>query len=98
MGDKTGKSRCARCGKRFKKGGPVYRLKAELTSHFDGYITVSREPLGDLVEEIEAQMEELSEEDLEKQIYQKFEYLVCPPCRDELARFLNPESAQEDPS
>ncbi len=98
MGDNTRKSRCARCGKRFKKGGPAFRLKAELISHFDGYIADSRETLGDLVEKIENQMLDLTEEDLEKQIYQKFEYLVCPSCRDELARLLNPESTKEDAS
>jgi hypothetical protein len=83
------KQRCARCGKRFKKGGLTYRLKAELISHFDGHIQESRENLAELVEKIEQQMEKMTEEQLEKQVYQKFDYLVCPACRDEIERFLN---------
>jgi hypothetical protein len=82
------KQRCARCGKRLKKGGLSYHLKAELLSHFDGYIQDSGKSLAELVEKIEQDMEQVTEEQLEKRIYQKFDYIVCPECRDEIERFL----------
>jgi ribosomal protein S27E len=83
------KVRCARCGKRLKKGGLSYRLKAELLSHFDGYIQDSGKSLAELVEKIEQDMEQMTEEQLQTQVYQKFEYIVCPDCRNEIERFLN---------
>jgi DNA-directed RNA polymerase subunit RPC12/RpoP len=90
------KQRCTRCGKRFKKGGLAYRIKAELLSHFDGHIRDSGESLAELVEKIERDMENVSEEQLEKQIYQKFDYIVCPACRDEIERFLQPPDKPEE--
>jgi len=90
------KQRCRRCGKRFKKGGLAYRLKAELLSHFDGHIRDTGESMAELVGKIEEEMEEMTEEQLEKQIYQKFDYIVCPSCRDEIERFLNPPDEHEE--
>jgi DNA-directed RNA polymerase subunit RPC12/RpoP len=92
----TQKRRCARCGKRFKKGGPAYRIKAELISHFDGYIRGSNKGLKELVGEIETLTENMTAEELEKQIYQKFEYIVCPSCRDEIEKFLSLSAEEEN--
>jgi DNA-directed RNA polymerase subunit RPC12/RpoP len=85
------KNRCARCGKRLKKGGSSYRLKAELISYFDGYISDKGESLGAALAKIESEVAGLDEEELEKQVYRKLEYIVCPSCRDEIERFLEPE-------
>lgn len=89
------KNRCARCGKRFKKGGPNYRLKAELISHFDGFLGYNgKSDLADKIEKLNKEMEEMTEAEIAKQVYEKFEYIVCPSCRDELAQFLNTENSQ----
>jgi hypothetical protein len=86
------KKRCARCGKRIKKGGIAFHLKAELISHFDGYLQIgNKDSLREIVQEIESKLKENSEEELEHRVYQKFEYLVCAECRDELAQFLDAE-------
>jgi DNA-directed RNA polymerase subunit RPC12/RpoP len=87
------KHRCARCGKRFKKGGISYRLKAELISHFDGHIDVSgKKGLDEVIDKINEDLAGLAQKQIENQVYQKFEYIVCPSCRDEIENFL----AQED--
>lgn len=89
------KNRCARCGKRFKKGAPSYRLKAELISHFDGYLGYDdKRDLADKIAMLNKEMENMTEEDITKQVYEKFEYIVCPFCRDELAEFLNTENSK----
>jgi DNA-directed RNA polymerase subunit RPC12/RpoP len=86
------KNRCARCGKRLKKGGLSYHLKAELISHFDGYIRVNPDDsITRMLEKINSEMESMTEDEIEKQVYQKFEYIICPACRDEVERFLQPE-------
>jgi hypothetical protein len=61
-----------------------------LLSHFDGHIQDSGKSLAELVEKIEQETEQMTADQLEKQIYQKFDYIVCPVCRDEIEQFLNP--------
>lgn len=88
MSDK-GKKRCTKCGTRIKKGGVAYWLKAELVSEFDGYIYPDKKTdLKGFIEKINIELEGQSPEEIEEQIYKKFEYLVCVRCRDELDRFL----------
>ena len=88
----TEKLRCARCGKRIKKGGLSYRIKAELISHFDGYIAQNqKETMSEFLTRLDTDLEGLSEEQLEKQIYHKIEYIACPACRDEIEDFLKTE-------
>ena len=88
------KTRCARCGKRIKKGGVSYQFKAELISSFDGHITSSQhESMSEILARLDSELDELSEEQIEKQIYHKIEYIVCPVCRDEIEKYLE---TQED--
>jgi len=89
--DRTARKRCAKCGKRLKKGGSFYVLKAELISSFDGYIPDDNIELGEKIREIEDEVERLSEEKLAEQVYKKFEYYVCPECRDDIDEFLKTE-------
>jgi hypothetical protein len=91
MSDK-GKKRCARCGKRIKKGGIAYWLKAELVSAFDGYIySNEKTDLKGLIDKVNNELEGQSPEEIEEQVYKKFEYLVCPACRDQLDKSLDIE-------
>lgn len=91
MSDKS-KKRCAKCGKRIKKGGVSYWLKAELISAFDGYIySDEKTDLRDFIDKVNIEVEGQSPEEIEEQIYKKFEYLVCVRCRDEVDKFLDIE-------
>jgi hypothetical protein len=84
-----GKKRCTKCGKRIKKGGAAYWLKAELVSEFNGHIYPDEKTdLKGFIEKVNIELEGLSPEEIEEQIYKKFEYLVCVKCRDKLDRFL----------
>ena len=86
------KRRCARCGKRIKKGGIAYWLRAELVSAFDGYIySNEKTDLKDLIDKLDIELEGQSPEEIEEQVYKKFEYLICPACRDKLDKFLDIE-------
>jgi protein-arginine kinase activator protein McsA len=83
------KLRCHICGKRFKKGATRYRINLEIVSDFDGYIEdVSKKPEGHLEEkigEILKETGEMSEQELEEEIYLKRNWRVCVNCRE---RFL----------
>jgi hypothetical protein len=89
------KKRCAKCGKRIKKGGTAYWLKAELISAFDGYIYSDEKiNLDDLIDRAALELEGQSPEEIEEQVYKKFEYLICAGCRDELDKLLGVEEMQ----
>jgi hypothetical protein len=86
------KLRCDICGKRFKKGGTRYRINFEVVSDFDGYIQdFSQKPEDHLkkkIEEILEQTEDMTEEELEEEVYLKRNWLVCVDCRAKFLRLL----------
>ncbi|MCK4223893.1 MAG: hypothetical protein KAX39_01850 [candidate division Zixibacteria bacterium] len=86
------KLRCDLCGKRFKKGGMRYRINLEIISDFDGYIEdFSKKPEDYLEKKIEGVLEEtkdMTEKELEEEVYLKRNWLVCINCREKFLRFL----------
>jgi len=83
------KARCEVCGKRFKKGGARYWVTFSIISGFDGHIEdFSKKPEDHLekkVDEILKETENMSEQELEEEVYLNRRWLVCVACR---ARFL----------
>ena len=83
------KLRCDICGKRFKKGGSRYRINLEVISDFDGHIEdFSKKPEDYLKRKIDKILDEakdMTEKELEEEIYLKRNWLVCINCR---AKFL----------
>ncbi|MGB7062534.1 MAG: hypothetical protein WBF13_09325, partial [Candidatus Zixiibacteriota bacterium] len=79
------KLRCHICGKRFKKGATRYRINLEIVSDFDGYIEDVSMKSGDYLEKkIQQVLEEtgqMSEQELEEEIYLKRNWRVCVNCR-----------------
>ena len=68
-----------------------YHLKAELISDFDGYLSLPYDEKKDYAQEIKDTVEASkgkSEKELEEEVYQKFEFLLCPDCRRRLVAFL----------
>jgi len=90
--EKKEKPRCNFCGKRFRKGKTRYRIKIEIISDFDGYLEdLSKKPKDFMEKKIKKIIEntkDLSEKELEEQIYLKREFLVCVRCREEFLRSL----------
>ena len=86
------KARCGRCGKRLKKGGNNYRLECLILSDFDGYLDISatKKDWQEIVDEIEHS--DLTEEELEEQVYFKLEQKLCFDCRCEVINFLKGKS------
>ncbi len=86
------KRRCHLCGKRFKKGGTRYRINLEIISDFDGHIEdFSKKPDDYLQQKIQKALEEtkeMTEKELEEEIYLKRNWLVCVNCREKFLGFL----------
>ena len=86
------KLRCDVCGKRFKKGQTGYRINVEVISDFDGYIEdFSKKPqdyLEKKIQETIKETEDLTEKELEEEVYLKRHGLVCVNCREEFLKLL----------
>ena len=86
------KLRCDVCGKRFKKGKTRYRINIEVISDFDGYIEDSSKKPEDYLEKkihkIMKETGEMTEEELEEEIYLKRNGLICVNCREEFLKLL----------
>jgi hypothetical protein len=86
------KLRCDICGKRFKKGGTRYRINLEIASDFDGHIQdFSKKPedyLKKKIERILDQTKDMTEEELDEEVYLKRDWLVCIDCREKFLGVL----------
>lgn len=68
-----------------------YHLKAEFISDFDGYLSVPYDEKKNYAQEIKDTVEALkgkSGKELEEEVYQKFELLLCVDCKKRLVSFL----------
>ncbi len=92
MSSQKTRLRCDICGRRFKKGGTRYRIHLEIVSDFNGYIQdFSKKPedfLEKKIEKILKQTEDMTEEELQEEVYLKRNLLVCINCREKFIRFL----------
>lgn len=86
------KLRCDFCGKRFKKGGTRYRIKVEVISDFDGYLEDwSKKPedfLQKKIQKIHEDTKDMTEKEIEEQVYLKREFLICVGCRERFCENL----------
>jgi pyruvate/oxaloacetate carboxyltransferase len=86
------KLRCDICGKRFKKGKTRYRINLEVISDFNGYIEdFSKKPedyLEKKIHKIMKETEEMTEEQLEEEVYLERHWLMCVNCREEFLKLL----------
>jgi hypothetical protein len=87
---KDKKLRCDFCGKRFKKGGTRYRIKIEVISDFNGYLEDwSKKPEDYLQRKVELAIQDtknMTEKEIEEQIYLKREFLSCVRCKDKFLK------------
>jgi phage major head subunit gpT-like protein len=86
------KLRCDFCGKRLKKSGTKYRIRLEISSDFDGYLEdISKKPLDYMekkIKKIIEQTKDMTEKEIEEEVYLKREFLVCVACREEFLGVL----------
>jgi hypothetical protein len=86
------KARCNMCGTRLKKGGTRYRINLEIISDFEGRIEDSSKKPEDYlkgkIEKILDETREMTEEELQEEVYLKRNWLACVNCRSRLMSFL----------
>lgn len=75
---------CFRCGKELPPGNLTYVAQIRIFAGFDGIL---REPEGGVdrqLDQLLKQVERSNPEDLEKEVFQEFNFALCKSCRDRL--------------
>jgi len=90
--EKRAKPNCEFCGKRFRRGKTRYTVKLEVISDFDGYLEdLSGKPenfMEKRIQKIVEDTKDLTEKEIEEQVYLSREFLVCVGCREKFLKIL----------
>ena len=88
MERQTGEDRkgqkCFRCGKDLPPGSLTYVTQIRIFSGFDGILLEPEEGVDRQLRQLLKQVEQSNPEDLEKEVYQEFNLILCKSCRDRL--------------
>lgn len=82
---------CSRCGCSILSGVTRYIVSVSLVADFDGIVPEGTG--GGSLEALMKEIDQMSQEDLENEIYQQFTFIICKPCRDEYIK--NPSNRNE---
>jgi hypothetical protein len=76
---------CARCGQRLERGRTYYIVTVTLTAEVEGGLPEGHFEGG--LEAIFNQVQKKSAQELEEEVYQRFQFLLCKPCRDVFVQY-----------
>jgi len=74
--------RCFRCGKELPPGSLTYVTQIRIFAGFDGILLEPEEGVDRQLRHLLKQVEQSNPEDLEKEVYQEFNLILCKSCRD----------------
>ena len=77
---------CSRCGKEFPPGSPAYVVNVRVFADFDGVLLDPEEEIDRQLNEVLDHIQELDPEELEKEVYEEFNLLLCKRCRDQFVK------------
>lgn len=83
-GQKQKGRKCFRCGKELPMGNLIYITQIRVFAGFDGILFEPEEGVDQQLERLLEQVEQSNPEDLEKEVYQEFNLILCKSCRDRL--------------
>ncbi len=82
---------CSGCGRKLKRGEVKYVIYISIVSDFDGVLPVCDD---EYIEAVIERGKEMSEEELDREVYEEMAFLVCKSCRDKFRE--NPFSNSQD--
>ncbi len=77
---------CDKCGEYLPEGSLKYSVQIQLISDFDGVIMCDQAGSEAESQDIMEQAEEVSEQELEDEVYQELAFVLCSRCRKHFAR------------
>ncbi len=76
--------KCFRCGKELPPGSLTYVTQIRVFAGFDGILLEPEGGVDRQLRQLLKQVEQSNPEDLEKEVYQEFNLILCKSCRDRL--------------
>jgi hypothetical protein len=76
--------KCFRCGKELPLGSLTYVTQIRIFAGFDNILLEPEEGVDQQLRHLLKQVEQSNPEDLEKEVYQEFNLILCKSCRDRL--------------
>lgn len=77
---------CDKCGEYLPEGSLKYSVQIQLISDFDGVIVCDGTEAELEAQEFIEEEEEISEQELEDEVYQELSFVLCSRCRRRFAR------------
>ena len=91
--------RCSVCGAELLLGGVKYNVQIKITSAFDGFLPEVNEENDEerrkQIERLIHDLDAMSVEDAEAEVYQEINLVLCPTCRRRLLRTLSAVTGRE---
>jgi hypothetical protein len=76
--------RCFRCAKELHPGSLTFMVQIRVFAGFDGILQEPEGGVDQQLNQLLKQVEQSNPEDLEKEVYQEFNFVLCKSCRDRL--------------
>ncbi len=73
---------CFRCGKKLPPGNLVYVANIRVFADFDGVLLDPEEGVEEQMEKILEEIQDADPDELEKEVYEEFNLILCKSCRD----------------
>ena len=93
------KVHCHRCGRPLAEGTLKYQVAVRVRSTFDGLIADSPETDNQDLAGMLAEASRLSEEDLNRQVYEDDVFVMCPSCKEafleDIYAHIHPKASPE---
>jgi len=77
---------CDKCGEYLPEGSLKYCVQIQLISDFDGVIVCDTADAELETQELLEEAEEITEQELEDEVYQELSFVLCSRCRRRFAR------------
>ena len=77
---------CDKCGEYLPEGSLQYSVQIQLISDFDGVMVCDTADSELETQELLEEAEEISEQELEDEVYQELSFVLCSRCRKRFAR------------
>jgi hypothetical protein len=85
---------CMRCGRILKPGALKYLVSIRVVADFDGIINEGEGDTDEMISQVLQQIEGMDAEELERDVYDELNLILCKGCKDHFVR--NPFNVSED--
>jgi hypothetical protein len=75
-----------RCGRILKPGSLKYLVNIKVVADFDGVINEGEGDIDEMINDVLKQIEDMDAEELERDVYEELNLVLCKICKDHFVR------------